>query len=138
MEAVYTYKGAVDLDDLHDLRQQTEDALKERGLAQEACESLVLVVDEWITNIINHAYQGKKGELELKVDVRHDQARICISDHGPVFDITSYKDVTIKNINTEESKPGGLGIELIRRMVDSLEYTRSEDGWNANCFTRLI
>ena len=132
------YRGTVGITDLHDLRQQTGHALKEHGLDDDTCANLVLVVDEWITNIINYAYQGKSGELELQVDVSNNQARICVRDQGPEFNITSVKATKIKDVNAPDSKPGGLGIELIRRLVDDLDYSRSEDGWNQSCFSRNI
>ena len=138
MASRYIFSGKVGINDLHDLRQQTEHALKERGLDDDTCANLVLAVDEWITNIINYAYQGEKGELKLQIDVSNDQARICIRDQGPEFNITSVKTAKIKDVNAADSNPGGFGIELIRRLVDNLDYSRSEDGWNKNCFRRNI
>ncbi|WP_455222921.1 ATP-binding protein [Kaarinaea lacus] len=138
MGTVCVYKGAVNLDDLHDLRQDTENALKERGIDDDTCSNLVLMVDEWITNVVNYAYQNERGELELRVEVNSAQVSICIRDRGPEFDITSYKAVEVKNIYAPDSKPGGLGIELIRRLADKLEYSRSEDGWNESCFKKNI
>lgn len=138
MDPICIYSGEVGIHDLHDLRQNTETALKQRGLDDDTCANLVMVVDEWITNIVNYAYQGNKGELELKVDVSDDQAHICIRDQGPEFNISSVKAITIKDINAPDAKPGGLGIELIRRLVDNLDYSRSEDGWNQSCFRKNI
>ena len=138
MGSICVVKGLVDLDDLHDLRKNTENALKERGIDEESCANLVLMVDEWVTNIVEHAYKNGKGELELYVDVSNSLASICIRDRGPEFDITSYKAVNVKDLCAPDSKPGGLGIELIRRLADKLEYSRSEDGWNESCFRKNI
>jgi len=138
MGLICIYKGVVGLDDLHDLRKDTEIALRENGVDADSCSNLVLMVDEWITNVISYAYQYKKGELELKVDFRDRKVTICIRDRGPQFDFTSYKVKELQNIYESDSKPGGFGIELIRRLADSLEYTRSEDGWNESCFSTNI
>ena len=138
MDSICIYSGKVDINDIHDLRQHTEHALKQRGLDDDTCANLVIVVEEWISNIVNYAYQGKKGELELEVDVNDSQARICIRDQGPEFNITLVKATQIKDVNSPDAKPGGLGIELIRRLVDDLDYSRSEDGWNQSCFRRNI
>jgi len=138
MGSICVFKGLVDLKDLHDLRKNIENALKERGVDDGSCANLVLMVDEWITNIVDYAYQDEKGELELHVDVSNGRASVCIRDRGPEFDITTYKAVTVKNIYAPDSKPGGLGIELIRRLADKMEYSRSEDGWNESCFSKNI
>ena len=138
MGSICVYKGLVGLDDLHDLRMDTENALKENGIDADSCANLVLIVDEWITNVISYAYQNKKGELELTVDFRDSKVTICIRDRGPKFDFTSYKAKQLDNIYETDSKPGGYGIELIRRLADKLEYTRSEDGWNENCFNKYL
>ena len=138
MRSICVFKGLVDLDGLHDSRKNIENALKERGVDEESCANLVLMVDEWVTNIVEHAYNNEKGELEFYVDVSNGQASVCIRDRGPEFDITSYKAVNVKDIRAPDSKPGGLGIELIRRLADKLEYSRSEDDWNESCFRKNI
>jgi len=138
MGLICIYKGVVGLDDLHDLRKDTESALKENGVDADSCSNLVLMVDEWITNVISYAYQCQKGELELKIDFRDSEVTICIRDRGPQFDFTSYKAKALKNIYDSDSMPGGLGIELIRRLSDKMEYSRSDDGWNESCFSKSI
>ena len=132
------YKGVVGLDDLHDLRTDTESALKESGVDADSRSNLVIMVDEWITNVISYAYENKKGELELQVDVGGGKVNICIRDRGPRFDFTTYKAKKLENIYEPDSKPGGFGIELIQRLADKLEYSRSEDGWNESCFSKNI
>ena len=138
MDPICIYSGEVGLQDLHDLRQQTEQAFKQKGLNDDICANMVMVVDEWITNIVNYAFQGDKGQLELQVVVIDGQARICVRDQGPEFNITSVKAIVVKDINSPDVKPGGLGIELIRRLVDHLDYSRSEDGWNQSCFRKNL
>lgn len=138
MEPGFHYTGQVSLDDLHDLRQRTEHALQEQGVNNHICSDLVIVVDEWITNIVNHGYAGNNGDVDLRVDVNNKQVRICIQDKGPEFNITTSAPVNNIDIHAPGSTPGGLGIELIRRLVDNLEHSRSEDGWNKSCFIKNI
>ena len=138
MGSICIYKGVVGLNDLHDLREYTENALEEIGVDADSRANLVLIVDEWVTNVISYAYPDGDGELELRVYVSNGRVCVCIRDRGPEFDITAYGAVTVKNINAPESKPGGLGIELIRRLADKIEYSRTEDGWNESCFSKKI
>ena len=137
MGSVYSFRGIVGLKDLHDLRQHTEQSLKANGVDAETCGDLVVVTDEWFTNILNHGYQGETGEVALEVDVADDRIIICIRDHGPHFDLTTTPESPVTDFNAPGSKPGGLGLVLIRRIVDRVDYTRSDDGWNQNCFTKL-
>jgi anti-sigma regulatory factor (Ser/Thr protein kinase) len=138
MGSICIYKGVVGLGDLHDLRNDTEQAMKEIGVNEDSRSNLVLMVDEWVTNVISYAYPDEEGELELRVHVGNGQVGVCIRDRGPEFDITAYKAVKIKDIHAPDSKPGGLGIELIRRLADKIKYSRSEDGWNESCFSKKI
>lgn len=135
MRSISIFKGVVGIDDLHDLRKNTEIVLKKNGVDADSCSNLVLMMDEWITNIISYAYQHEKGELEIKVGFGDSNVTLCIRDRGPLFDFTSYNTTNgLEVINRPESKPGGFGIELIRRLADKLQYSRSEDGWNESCF----
>ena len=96
MESNCVFSGKAGLDDLHDLRQLSEHALKKQGVEDDVCAELILAIDEWVTNVISYAYDGNEGELELRIDVNDNQTCICIRDHGPEFDITSAKAAKIK------------------------------------------
>ena len=138
MESNCVFSGKAGLSDLHNLRQLSEQALKKQGIDEETCANLVVAIDEWTTNIVNYGYQGKKGEIELLIYIANNQVNVCIRDQGPAFDITSTDPVKPTGINSPDRKPGGLGIELIRRLTDSMEYTRSNDDWNETCFRKNL
>lgn len=135
MDSVFNYADRVGLDDLDKIRKHTETALRERGLDDDNCANLVLVVDEWVTNVVTHGYNDKGGEIELQIDVTNDQARICISDQGKPFDILSAEK---PDLSPGVIPAGGVGIELIKRLVDELSYKQLPDDGNKTCFTKFL
>lgn len=138
MENNCIFKGVAGLEDLHNLRTEAENALKKSGVDADSCSNLVLMLDEWVTNVISYAYKGGEGELELAVHVSNGQVGVCIRDRGPEFNIKDYREVKVSNIYATDSRPGGFGIELIRRLADNIEYSRTADGWNESCFSKNI
>lgn len=129
------YAGIATLDDLSEIRNDMESALRNSRLDEETCASMVLVVDEWVTNIVTHGYNSKGGEIKLDIETNQHTLQICTRDQGCSFDIS-----TAPNANTDvpPTKAGGMGLELIRRLVDSIDYQREKDGWNHTCFTKHV
>jgi len=138
MADVTTYKGPVSLENLHELRLFTEHALKERGLDDEACANLVLVADEWVTNVLTHGYQGNEGKLEISIEAKNNLVTLCIADQAPAFDLTATSNPEPDKTALENTTPGGLGLVLIRRLVSTINYSRSTDGWNKTCFGQSV
>ncbi|MDH5545071.1 MAG: ATP-binding protein [Gammaproteobacteria bacterium] len=127
----------IGLDDLHDMRQYVNDTLLAHGLDEELTASLVLVVDEWLTNIITHGYTGEFGEVKISISFDPRDVHICIQDSGVAFDISSTTTAE-KEMSVSGSAEGGLGLTLIRRLVSSITYTRLESGWNNTCFHKSL
>jgi serine/threonine-protein kinase RsbW len=90
---------------------------------------LVQAVDECATNIIEHGYLEAPGPIEVEINLRDETITIVLRDQAPLFDPTTVPapDLTIP---LEQREPGGLGIFLIRRMVDELHYGISATGGN--------
>lgn len=131
----FRFRGQVTLDDLATVRHQTRTALEQKGLNEDACETLLLVVDEWVTNVVTHGYNDNGGELELLIENQNNGVDICIRDRGTPFDMNAQQKV---DLTIAPDQPGGLGLELIRRLVDRLDYQRQDNGWNQTCFHKSI
>ena len=95
----------------------------EAGLPAEKVSRLDLAIEEWATNVCRHAYRGEDGSVW--VAVRHDGATLVVelSDEGSPFDPTAAAEPDVALPLTERS-PGGLGLLLMRRMVNELSYRR--------------
>jgi len=82
---------------------------------------LILAVDEACTNVIRHAYQGdKKKQIIICFKVFDDRLEILIKDFGRKGKPDNFKSRDLKDI-----RPGGLGIHLINRVMDEVNYDTS-------------
>ncbi len=82
-----------------------------------------LVLDEYITNIIEHGTTGRDCTISVTINKSEDCITLEIVDDGPPFDPTTCPrpDTTL---DLEERKCGGLGILLVDRFCDSSNYRR--------------
>ena len=95
----------------------------EKSLAKK----LQLAVEEAIVNVINYAYPvGETGDIGLNVSSDGNILKIVISDSGVIFDPTMKQDTDI-TLSVENRPIGGLGILLVREMMDSINYERLND-----------
>lgn len=85
---------------------------------------LNLVLEEALSNIIFYAYEpGSVQSITIDFIYRDKSLEINIMDTGKAFDPTAKEDPDI-NLPAEERPIGGLGIFLIKKIMDELSYTR--------------
>lgn len=89
---------------------------------------LELVVTEALTNVIEHAYEGRE-DCQVEVAVRHedDQFTILISHDGREFDPGAHADPVMKDYLAQR-RVGGLGLFLMKKLMDQVEYTTDDQG----------
>ena len=102
------------------------------GLAEEAsldpalAASLNLALEEAVTNVIMYAYpEGEAGQIEVQAERFDDRFEFTVIDSGRPFDPTSVPDADI-TLGVAERPVGGLGIFLVRRIMDSVSYVREQ------------
>lgn len=98
-----------------------EDAMGREGFSQEDILDTQLAVEEVVTNIIVHGYKGPDHTIHLSCRFPGDHAEIRITDSAPRFDPLSLP-VPELDADIAERKIGGLGIFLVRQVMDSLSY----------------
>jgi len=82
---------------------------------------IALAIDEAITNVIKHSYKNVMDEdIKLEFYSAPEGLKIKISFTG-VPPVLSKVGVNLKKM-IEDGKKGGLGVELMRRIMDSVEY----------------
>jgi serine/threonine-protein kinase RsbW len=84
-------------------------------------QKIALAIDEAITNVIKHSYKGKMDQdikLEFYTSPEGMKVRLVFTGVPPVL---SREGVNLNRF-IKEGKKGGLGVELIRRIMDSVEY----------------
>jgi len=115
-----------DLSFLKEVRQFVKETLAETSLVEDVTSRVILAVDEAVSNIIEHAYEeGRKDRIEMAIT--HDDKRvdILIRDFGKTFDPGKIAPPDMQEYIRVRRK-GGLGIFLIRKIMDEVEYTFKE------------
>jgi sigma-B regulation protein RsbU (phosphoserine phosphatase) len=99
----------------------------ENGIPMSIATKFNIVFDELLSNIISYAYRDE-GEHEIEVQMEHlgDRLTVTIADDGVPFNPLG---VAPPNTETslEDRELGGLGIHLVRSLVDELSYQRRID-----------
>jgi anti-sigma regulatory factor (Ser/Thr protein kinase) len=100
-----------------------EDIVPQQGLR------FCLALDELITNILSHGLVGRDdGVISLTVEHKDGALHAELADNGPQFDPLT-AEINAPSGSVEERQIGGLGIALIRTVMDRLDYRR-EGGFN--------
>jgi anti-sigma regulatory factor (Ser/Thr protein kinase) len=101
----------------------------QEGFDPSAVHEMVLAIDEALANVIKHGYDGQPDKpitVGLSTVCAPDgRPGLCITvrDHGRQVDPT-----TIRGRDLDEIRPGGLGVHIIKSVMDSVEYSCPLDG----------
>ena len=102
-----------------------QDFARERGIGEKAAFGLALALEESGSNIVNHALQrDAQRTFQVAFDFNGGDFVIELRDRGPAFDPTKARH---REQQTDDDLPGGWGIELVRRQMDQVVYTRQGD-----------
>jgi serine/threonine-protein kinase RsbW len=106
------------------VRDFVRDQAASSGFKDESVYSLQLAVVEAVTNVIVHAYEGELGH-PIWLDVERDEGGLTFTlrDRGRGFDMKAHPDPDLKR-HLAENIRGGLGVFLMRRLLDELELRR--------------
>lgn len=109
--------------------QAVEAFLAERAVAASARLRVAMLLEEAVMNVAMHGHAPPDGhELQLSVAVHGDRIELVIEDDGIAFDPVSAA-LPAPPASLEESRPGGLGVRLMRRFAREMHYQR-RDGRN--------
>jgi serine/threonine-protein kinase RsbW len=124
----YKYKVGCSIENLKGVRDFIRHSLKEYGVSEIEISEMVLAVDEMCSNLMIHAHHCNPDDLfEIKINlVKDSQVVFELVDDGTVFDINEFTEPTIDNI-VHQKRKGGLGIRLVKSIMDKVEYQVSKD-----------
>lgn len=99
------------------------------GIDMSTTMSLNLAIEEAVVNVMDYAYpNGGKGDVYIEAECDNDVMTFIIRDNGIPFDPTKASEVDT-TLSAEERPIGGLGIHLVRTIMDTEEYSYT-DGQN--------
>ena len=126
-----------DIQQIPQLAAFVETIAAEKRLDHSLTLSLNLALEEAVTNVIMYAYpKGEDGLVDIEAIIRNDSLSFVISDNGQAFDPTAQPDADVTK-DVKERQVGGLGIYLVRSIMDNLSYERC-DGKNIFTMTKNI
>lgn len=127
----------------NDVRQvrQLNDFVKQvmslLGIEPSLAKKLRLAVEEAVVNVIDYAYpKGVTGDIAVQASFDDQCLRFVIKDSGVAFDPTE-KEKADTSLSAEDRPIGGLGILLVRELMDSINYERL-DGMNVLTLKKTI
>jgi serine/threonine-protein kinase RsbW len=115
---------------LDEIRAFVGEVARAGGFSDKEIYSIQLAADEAASNIIEHAYQGiPNGELEIRCGVKGDTLTVVLRDRGRPFDPGKVRPPDIK-ADLAQRQIGGLGIYLMRRLMDDVRYEQLDGDHN--------
>ena len=131
----YKYKVGCSIENLKGVRDFIRTSLKNHGISDLEISEMVLAIDEMCSNLMIHAHDCNPAdlfELHILVD-KNDPVVFEIIDDGTAFDINQFTEPSMDNI-IQEKRKGGLGIRLVKSIMDSVEYEKQKN----KCVCRLV
>lgn len=108
------------LDAVGEIHGYVEEFLGEQDVSRDDVRTVMLAVEELFTNMVKYG----NGSADVEIDLARNEAEIAVRltdfDVEP-FDLTAVPDIRVDQ-PLEERRPGGLGIHLIKQMMDRVEY----------------
>jgi len=115
---------------LDEIRDFVGAIARDGGFGEKDVYNIQLATDEAASNIIEHAYEGvSDGVLDLSCGMEKELIRIILIDYGMPFDPAAIPMPDLK-ADLSDRKIGGLGIFLMRKLMDEVHYEPRDDKSN--------
>jgi sigma-B regulation protein RsbU (phosphoserine phosphatase) len=100
---------------------------RRHGLTPKVVHDLNLALEEILTNIISYGYtDNREHEIKVRLSVQPGEVKAEVEDDGQPFNPLEAPEADTAQ-SLEERTIGGLGIHLVRKLMDDLEYKRQGD-----------
>ena len=122
MERRFTLQVPSSTENLAMIREFVVGVGGQAGLGESEIGKLELAVDEACANVIEHAYgHDLSKDVTVRASFDSDALRIAVIDEGQGFDPGTVTDSELEEL-VQQRKSGGLGMRLIRTLMDEVQY----------------
>jgi len=129
MDPESTLRVSAELGNLSVIRRFVQETLAGLGVNHKVVADVILATDEAATNVIVHGYGDQPGMVEIELALSGDALVICVRDQAASFDPTGVPPPDL-NVPLEERSPGGMGVHLIRQLMDEVSHQTTPQGGN--------
>lgn len=105
------------------LLEAIEVHLEERGVPAAPAAQVMIALDEVISNALDHGSETGSPSVEVALAVQGGAVEVDVSDNGKPFDPLAAPPPDT-SLSIEERAIGGLGIHLVRQLMDHVAYSR--------------
>lgn len=108
--------------------EEFENFAEENDLSQRIVYDLSLCLDELITNIVSYGYtDDAEHTIEIQFYLKEHEIKLIFIDDGIAFNPEQKEDPGHLQHSVEDRPIGGLGIYLVKKLMDIVKYRRVED-----------
>jgi serine/threonine-protein kinase RsbW len=126
----YLLKIPSQTDNLELIRNFIAGVAKKVGFDAEYSNKIELAVDEACTNVIEHAYQHDESQnIDIAIKIDYNKFMVVVTDRGQSFKMDEIELPDMKSY-LAELRVGGLGIYLMRTLMDEVDYHSKPGGKN--------
>ncbi len=126
------------------IRQSVTDISARSGLTEFQTAQLEMAVDEACANVIEHSYGGERGAsrpdhpgLRINLMQCRDRVVVEIYDRGAGFDVDKQRPISPDEYVAAQ-RERGLGLYIIQKFVDDLQYERGGSAGNCLRLTKRL
>lgn len=113
-----------EVSELRKLKKFVDDTCSRAGTDKSTCERLNLAMEEAVANVVMYAYdKGVTGYIEITSRLMDSELEFTITDSGKEFDPTQKEDADV-TLPLDERTIGGLGVFIVKKIMDSMSYRR--------------
>lgn len=115
-----------------------DDHLEQYGCSMKTQMQIDVAVEELFVNIAHYAYSPKTGLATVRVEVENDPPAVAITfmDRGIPYNPLQKPDPDV-TLSAEKRKIGGLGIYMVKKSMDAIDY-EYRDGQNILCIKKRL
>ena len=116
-----------DLKEIETVKEAFEKFTKVNGIAEKMSKQFMIAIDELLNNVIHYGYpKDKENEIQVNFELSETMLSLTFIDEGIPFN-PFQKAQPDTTMSIEERPIGGLGLHLVKNMMDKVEYQRHKN-----------